>query len=69
MSVAISLRDTLELTIVPGDMTAVANALNIAGSKGLDFVVMQDTDGNPVAFRMENITVMKETEDGRSIFG
>jgi hypothetical protein len=55
----VSLRDTLDATIVEGEFDAFISNLNIAAASGKQFVVaveVRDDGTEPVAFETRNIT-------------
>jgi hypothetical protein len=67
MTVEITSRDTLETTMVRGDLIEVVHNMNLAAATGKQFVVCEDVSGGAVALETRNITRMREiAEDDNS---
>lgn len=59
-------RDTLEDTVIDGEMKQLLNDLNLAAAKGHQFMLASEPNGDPVLLEVKNITrvrVSGEDED------
>jgi ABC-type microcin C transport system duplicated ATPase subunit YejF len=63
----ITSRDTLDPTIMEGDLAELVNDLNLAAAKGKQFVVVTEKGSGNTALETRNITRIRE-KDGDNAF-
>lgn len=64
MTVEITSRDSLDATMIEGDLIAVTHTMNTASANGKQFIVVTEEGGpyggGPCAIEIKNITRMRE---------
>lgn len=63
MSLFIRMRGDIDAERVPGEFDAFVNSLNLAAAKGMEYVILEDENGNPMAFNQKNILTVKQRTD------
>lgn len=66
MTLEITLRQTMEPSVVEGDLVSFINDLNIAAAAGKQYIIATEIlggQGSPAAFETRSITRVRELDD------
>lgn len=63
MTLQIEMRGKLDPINVPGNFQHFVDQLNLAAAKGMQYVILEDHDGNNIALNQQNILTAREFDD------
>ena len=63
MTLFIRMRGDLDSERVPGTFDQFVNGLNLAAAKGMQYIILEDENGNPMALNQQNILTVKQRDD------
>lgn len=63
MTLEIKMSGELQGRRVPGDFKETVQAIEMVKAKGMEFLILEKDDGNHIAFLMDNLNSIEETDD------
>lgn len=60
---AIKMSNDLTGRTIPGTFKEVVDAIQLVKAQGRDFLILEKEDGNNIAFHLENLNSIEETDD------